>query len=144
MRDVDAAELLERVLDDAVAEEVVPGVREEPERRRHMRSNCRALRTRRPLARAALHLLAHLGRHLLQRHIADALWFGHGSLLPRGSGTRLAYPVRRIHLFGVPSSDYPLFVGRTSIRRTSPASSRYRCRTWESASSSWLRASRTT
>src|SRR5699024_10629104 len=55
-RHVDAAELLERVLDDAVAEQRVPGVREEPERRGHVRAHGRALRPWRALARAALHL----------------------------------------------------------------------------------------
>src|SRR5918995_576504 len=51
---VDAAELLERMVDDAVAEQGIPRVGKEPERRRHVRANGRALRPRRPLTRAAL------------------------------------------------------------------------------------------
>src|SRR4051794_14038383 len=55
-RDVDAAQLLDRVVAHAVVEEVAPAVREEPERGRHVRPDRRALRPRRADARTALHL----------------------------------------------------------------------------------------
>src|SRR4051794_23291437 len=76
-RDVDAAELLDRMVEHAVVEEVAPAVGEEPERRRHVRADGRALRPRRPLARAALHLGAHRVVHRLERHVADPLLLRH-------------------------------------------------------------------
>src|SRR5262245_43239448 len=80
-RHVQAAQLLDGVVAHAAVEEIAPGVRECPERRRHMRAHCRALRARSALAPAAVHLLAHLVIHLLQREIADALLCRHGLLL---------------------------------------------------------------
>src|SRR3712207_5070106 len=46
-RDVDAAQLLDAMVEDAVAEDVVPAVGEEPEARRDVRADGRALRARR-------------------------------------------------------------------------------------------------
>src|SRR5918999_1523321 len=96
VRDVDAAQLLDGVVDNALAEQVAPGVGERPEGGRHMRANRGALRPRRPLARAALHFGPHLRRHLLQRHVADALRSGHAVLLPRDGRHRLPQPSSRI------------------------------------------------
>src|SRR5919199_359003 len=76
-RDVDAAELLDLVVEDAVVEQVAPAVGEEPERRRHMRAHGRALRARGALAGAALHLGAHRVVHRLERHVADPLLVRH-------------------------------------------------------------------
>src|SRR5262249_51943440 len=79
-RHVEAAQLLDRVVEHAVPEDVAPGIGEEPEARRDVGADRRALRPRRALALAALHLLAHLGVHLFQRNVADSL-LRHGALL---------------------------------------------------------------
>src|SRR5262245_37438527 len=79
-RDVEAAQLLDRVIEHAVPEDVPPGIGEEPEARPDVGADRRALRPRRALALAALHLLAHLGVHLFQRNVADSL-LRHGALL---------------------------------------------------------------
>src|SRR5918992_2467948 len=95
VRDVDAAELLDGVVDDALAEQVLPGVGERPEGGRHVRANRGALRSRRALTRAALHLGAHVGGHPLPRDVADALGSGHDALPPRDSYKTLSQRASR-------------------------------------------------
>src|SRR6476620_4344206 len=68
------------MIEDAVLEQVAPRVGEEPEACLDVGADRRALGTRRAFALAALHFLAHLRVHLLERDIADAL-FGHPSIL---------------------------------------------------------------
>ena len=75
-RDVDAAQFLKRVVEDAVPEDVVPRVGEKPEARRHVRAHRGALRPRRALARAALHFGAHRVVHPVEGNVTDSL-FGH-------------------------------------------------------------------
>src|SRR5687767_9346658 len=82
-RHVQPAQLLDRVVAYAVAEEVAPGIGERPERRGYVRAHCGAFGPRRAFAPAALHLLEHLRVHLLEREIADSLAAGHGVLLRR-------------------------------------------------------------
>ena len=82
-RDVDAAQLLDLVVGDAVLEHVAPGVGERPERRRHMRANRLAFRPRRSLPRAAFEFGDH-GRIRDRRWIDIAnAWFRHRRLPPR-------------------------------------------------------------
>src|SRR6267378_2788355 len=76
-RHIESTQLLDGVIEDAIPEDVAPGVREEPEAGRNVGADSRALRTRRALTLAALHLLAHLRVHLFERDVADSL-FGHG------------------------------------------------------------------
>src|SRR5918992_5920706 len=95
VRDVDAAELLDGVVDDALAKQVPPGVGERPEGGRHVGANRGALRSRRALTRAAFHLGAHVGGHLLQRDVADALGSGHDALPPRDSYKTLSQRASR-------------------------------------------------
>src|SRR5882672_506925 len=83
-RDIEAAQLLDRMIEHAVPEDVVPGVGEEPEAGGHVRADRRALGARRALALAALHLPAHLRVHLLERNVADPL-------LRHGASPRKAY-----------------------------------------------------
>src|SRR5207302_10662636 len=77
-RHVQPAKLLDRVVAHAAVEWIAPRISERPERGRDVRAHGRALRARRALAPAALHLGAHLGVHLLQREITDALLGAHG------------------------------------------------------------------
>ena len=82
-RDVDAAQLLDVVVGDAVLEYVAPGIGERPERRRHMGADRLAFRPRRPLPRAALEFGDHGG--IFDRRgidIANAR-FRHRRLPPR-------------------------------------------------------------
>src|SRR5262249_14049555 len=68
------------MIEHAVLEQVAPRVGEEPEARLDVGTDRRALRTRRAFALAALHFLAHVRVHLLQRYVADAL-LGHCTIL---------------------------------------------------------------
>src|SRR5882724_1867241 len=72
-RYVQAAQLLDGVIEHPVLEYVAPRIREEPEAGRNVGADRRALGARRALALAALHLLAHLGVHLFDRNVADSL-----------------------------------------------------------------------
>src|SRR3954449_12641645 len=76
-RHVEPAQLLDGMIEYAVAEEIVPGIGEEPECGRHVRAHGGAFRPGRAFTLAAFHLLAHLRIHLVERHVADPL-FGHG------------------------------------------------------------------
>src|SRR5882672_728033 len=76
-RNVEAAQLLDGVIERAIPEDIAPGVREEPEAGRNVRADRRALGSGRALPLATLHLLAHLRVHLFERNVADSL-FGHG------------------------------------------------------------------
>src|SRR5262249_59013333 len=58
-RDVDAAELVDAVIGDAVPEDIAPRIGERPEHGRHMGADRLAFRTRRALAGAAVELRAH-------------------------------------------------------------------------------------
>ena len=58
-RHVDAAQLLDRMVGDAVLEHVAPGVRKRPEHGRHMGANRLAFRPGRTLAAAAVELRRH-------------------------------------------------------------------------------------
>src|SRR5262245_7878529 len=62
------------MVEHPVAENVVPGVRKEPEAGFHVRADRRALRSRRALALAALHFPPHLRRHFFEGYVADALF----------------------------------------------------------------------
>src|SRR6478609_2665116 len=79
-RHVEPAQLLDGMIEYAVAEEIVPGIGEEPECGRHVGTHGGAFRPGRALTLASFHLLAHLRIHLFERDVADPL-FGHGVLL---------------------------------------------------------------
>src|SRR6266568_5526933 len=79
--DVDPAQLLELVVTHAVAEDVVPRPGEEPETGGDVCADRGAFRPRRALARAPVHLGAHLVVHLRRGHVADALVVRHRALL---------------------------------------------------------------
>src|SRR5581483_1360750 len=76
-RYVESAQLFQRVVGDAVSEQIVPAVGEEPERCRNVRAYGRALWPRGAFTLAALHLLAHVLVHRFQRGVANSL-LGHG------------------------------------------------------------------
>src|SRR2546426_7792781 len=84
-RYVEPAQLLNGVITHAVLEDVAPGVGEGPEAFGHMRAHRGALGPRRALSLAALHFLAHLRIHLLQRNVADSL-LCHGMSSPAAFG----------------------------------------------------------
>src|SRR5438309_8326840 len=67
------AQLLDGVIAHAVLEDVAPGVGKGPEAFGHVRAHRGALRSGRAFALAALHFLAHLRVHLLERNVADSL-----------------------------------------------------------------------
>src|SRR5262249_16849336 len=73
---VEAAQFLDRVIEDAVAENVVPGIGEKPKTGGHNRANGRAFRPRRAFALTALHFRPHFGVHFFERDVADPL-LGH-------------------------------------------------------------------
>src|SRR5437879_5414001 len=87
-RYVEPAQLLGGVITHAVLEDVAPGVGKGPEAFGHMRANRGALRPGRAFALAALHFLAHLRVHLLQRNVADSLRC-HGMSSPAAFGRSL-------------------------------------------------------
>src|SRR5215475_8568530 len=68
------------MVEHAVAEKIVPGAGKKPESCRHVGANGRTLRPWGPVALATLHFPAHLGVHLLKRHVADPL-LGHVDFL---------------------------------------------------------------
>src|SRR5690348_1830160 len=70
---VHAAELLDGVIANSVAEDRLPRPREGPEARRNVRAHRRALRPRSALAPAPFHLGPHLVVHCLDRQVADPL-----------------------------------------------------------------------
>ena len=80
-RHVEPAHLLDRVIKNAVAKYIVPGIGEEPEAGRHMGAHGGAFRSRCALARAAFHLRTHFRCHFFQRYVADTLC-GHGDTPP--------------------------------------------------------------
>ena len=95
-RDIDAAQLLDVVIGDAVLEYVAPGIGERPERRRHMGADRLAFRPRRSLPRAALEFGDH-GRVFDRRRIDIAnARFRHRRLPPRNDC--YARPSRRAGL----------------------------------------------
>src|SRR6516165_12026770 len=75
-RNVEAAQFLDRVIEDAVAENVVPGIGEKPKTGGHMCTNGRAFRPRRAFALTALHFRPHFEVHFFKRDVADPL-LGH-------------------------------------------------------------------
>jgi hypothetical protein len=77
--DVHPAEVLDRVIADALVEQGPPGVREGPERVRRVRAHRGGLRPGGSLPGAAFHLRLHPGVHGLQRDVADP-GTGHGRL----------------------------------------------------------------
>jgi hypothetical protein len=72
-RHVETAQLLDRVVEHAVLEEIAPGIGEEPEAGLDVGPHRRALGARRAFALAALHLFSHLGVHVRQVNVADPL-----------------------------------------------------------------------
>src|SRR5689334_5644008 len=93
-RHVEAAQLLDGMVEHAVPEDVAPRIGEEPEARGNVRPDCRALRPRCAFALAAIHLASHVRVHLLEGDVTDSL-LGHGISLRRLGAMMCRYYERK-------------------------------------------------